>query len=449
MAAPDYSIPIPTDGRAALARAWLMLGLFALLGAGLFAFLLVLARSPFMQGLFPWSDFFRTVLVVHVDLSVLVWFIAFGGMLWTLNSTKRALSLGWMAMAIAAAGTGLMVLAPFTGESNPLMSNYVPVLNQNFFLVGLGVFGVGAALLTVRGLLAKPLFPSPEKGETPLRFGLYGAVVATALALFGFAWSSMTVPESLSGHPYFEMLFWGGGHVLQYTFTTLMLVAWLWLASAAGLRLLLSPRWVSVLLGVGLITMLFAPFIYYRHGVGSAEYVTQFTWLMQMGGGLAPLPLGVAVLWAALCAPRASVAQRPWRAALLASVLLFGIGGVIGFLIRGVNVTIPAHYHGSIVGVTLALMGLTYHLLPRLGYSQPNSKWATIQPWLYAGGQLLHIVGLAWLGSYGVQRKIADATQGMTGVESAARGLMGLGGLLAIIGGLVFLAVVYRAMRRR
>ena len=101
------------------------------------------------------------------------------------------------------------------------------------------------------------------------------------------------------------------------------------------------------------------------------------------------------------------------------------------------------------VSVTLALMGLTYHLLPRLGYGQPSSKWATIQPWLYAGGQLLHIVGLAWLGSYGVQRKVADATQGMTGVESAARGLMGLGGLLAIIGGLVFLAVVYRAMRRR
>ena len=52
----------------------------------------------------------------------------------------------------------------------------------------------------------------------------------------------------------------------------------------------------------------------------------------------------------------------------------FGIGGLIGFLISGSNVTIPAHYHGSIVGVTLALMGVCYLLLPKLGYPLRNIK---------------------------------------------------------------------------
>ena len=40
---------------------------------------------------------------------------------------------------------------------------------------------------------------------------------------------------------------------------------------------------------------------------------------------------------------------------------------MIGIFIAGTNVRIPAHYHGCIVGVTLALMGLVYHLLPQLG----------------------------------------------------------------------------------
>ena len=47
---------------------------------------------------------------------------------------------------------------------------------------------------------------------------------------------------SLHGKAYYEILFWGGGHALQFTWTLLMLVAWLWLAGACGARLPLSPR---------------------------------------------------------------------------------------------------------------------------------------------------------------------------------------------------------------
>ncbi|MCW9022767.1 MAG: hypothetical protein OQK42_07325, partial [Sedimenticola sp.] len=60
-------------------RRWLQLGVLALAIAGLFAILLVLSRSPGMESFFPWIDFFRTALVVHVDQSVLIWFLAMAG----------------------------------------------------------------------------------------------------------------------------------------------------------------------------------------------------------------------------------------------------------------------------------------------------------------------------------------------------------------------------------
>src|SRR4030067_2689565 len=104
----EFYLPIPENGRRQLAKGWLLLGLAALLGSGIFSVLLVLARTPYVQNIFPWVDFFHTALVVHVDLSVLVWFLAFGGMLWSLNSTLRALPLGWAALALAACGTLVM-----------------------------------------------------------------------------------------------------------------------------------------------------------------------------------------------------------------------------------------------------------------------------------------------------------------------------------------------------
>jgi cytochrome c oxidase subunit 1 len=172
------------------------------------------------------------------------------------------------------------------------------------------------------------------------------------------------------------------------------------------------------------------------------------TWLMRIGGGLAIVPFAAAVAWALVTAPRPGPEARPLRAALAWSLVLFGAGGLIGLAIQGSNVKIPAHYHGSIVGVTLAFMGLAYALLPRLGYAAPQGRLATLQPTLYGVGQLAHALGLLWSGGYGVQRKVAGAEQVLRGADQvAAMGLMGLGGLLAVIGGLLFIVVVIQAMR--
>jgi cytochrome c oxidase subunit I len=100
--------------------------------------------------------------------------------------------------------------------------------------------------------------------------------------------------------------------------------------------------------------------------------------------------------------------------------------------------------------VTLALMGLVYLLLPQLGWQAPQGRLAVAQPLLYGAGQLMHIAGLVWSGGYGVQRKVAGSEQVLRSTgEIAGMGLMGLGGLVAIVGGLLFVVVVFGAMRTR
>jgi hypothetical protein len=93
-------------------------------------------------------------------------------------------------------------------------------------------------------------------------------------------------------------------------------------------------------------------------------------------------------------------------------------------------------------------MGLAYVLLPRLGFGTAEGKMAHWQPYVYGGGQLIHVLGLAWSGGYGVQRKVAGAEQVLTSLpQKIGMGMMGLGGLVAIIGGIMFVLVCLRAMR--
>ena len=451
--AADYLLPTVTDSQRSLARAWLRLALAALIGSGLFSVLLVLARTPGINAWLPAGDFFRVALVVHVDLSVLVWFVAIAGLLWSLNHRPLQGRAGarWARLPLLACGLGAlgMALSAFVDPGEAVMANYIPMLDSSAFRAAVGVFGIGALLLVLQGLWRAQPVGAALDGAGALRFGLHASVVAAGVALLAFAWSLAVVPTSLPAKAYYEILFWGGGHALQFTWTLLMLVSWLALAQACGGRVPLSPRVVLLLFAVALVSVFVTPLAYLMHDVTTVEHRDLHTWAMRVGGGLAIAPLALAVLLALAPLRGLQPQQRPLRAALLASMLLFVAGGLIGLAIQGSNVKIPAHYHGCIVGVTLALMGVVYQLLPALGYAAPAGRMAVLQPWLYGGGQLLHIVGLVWSGGYGVQRKVAGAEQVLRSPgEIAGMGLMGLGGLLAIAGGLLFALVVLRAMRR-
>ena len=443
----SYVLPVPQDARRALATGWLALAIGALLASGVFSILLVLSRAPYVKDVFPLVDFFRVALVVHVDLSVLVWFSAFAGLLWSLHGTPRLLWLGWAGLAGATTATAAMCAAPFVDSGVPLMSNYIPVLDGSLFLRALVLFGVSCALVVGRALAAAPRVGTRPDGVAALRFGLNAAAVSAAVALIAFAWSYAGVPAGIERKAYFEVLFWGGGHVMQFTWTLLMFAAWLWLAEAIGARNPLSPRIAILLFAIALASVFATPLIYLAYDVVSVQHYRMQTWLMRIGGGLAIVPFALAVLWSVATGPRASAVTAPLKASLIWSLALFGAGGLIGLAISGSNVKIPAHYHGSIVGVTLAFMGLVYYLLPRMGFGRPQGPLARVQPALYGGGQLLHIAGLLWSGGYGVQRKMAGGEQVLRTTEQiAGMGLMGLGGLLAVAGGILFAVVVLRCL---
>ena len=352
---------------------------------------------------------------------------------------------------MAALGAAAMVAAPFAQRAAPVMANYVPVLDGTLFMGGLAAFALGVGIACARGMAVYMPAGATLTGEGVLRLGLNASLVSAGMAAFALAASFAQLDRALDSKTYYELLFWGPGHVLQFTWTLLMLVGWLWLASATGARVPLSPRVTALVFAIALGAVYITPYIYVAHPVASIEHAKLQTWLMRFGAGLAVPPVAIAVAWALARAPRADAAARPLRAALAASLLLFAAGGIIGFGIGGaVDVRVPAHYHGCIVGVTLALMGVTYLLLPRLGFAAPRSRLAAWQPWIYGAGQLMHIAGLVISGGYGVKRKVAGADQVLRSLpEVAGMGIMGAGGLIAVVGGLAFVVVVIRSLRGR
>lgn len=443
----NFVLDMPSAGARHLTIGWLLLSYGALVIGGLFTILIVLSRTPYFQEIIPFIDFFHTALVVHVDMTVLVWFLGFAGVLWSLNSSTRCLKCGWFALALSVLGTLVIAAAPFVGDGKPLMNNYIPVLQHPVFLVGLGLFGLGFTLLVLNGLFFSNPVRSKMSGDGALRFGLYTGLIAGLLSVFILVLSYIDMPAFAESTYFYELLFWDAGHALQFMHIALMLVSWLWLATIAGVSLKLSPRVALFVFLIGLIPIIMTPFVYTMFDLGSTMHKHAASLVMRYGGGLATFPIGLIIVIGLLTSERKKLKVGPEFNALVFSIILFGAGGVIGFMINGSDVTVPAHYHGSIVAVTLAYMGISYHILPRLGFKPITGKMATWQPVIYGCGQILHITGLVWSGGYGVQRKTAGLDQGLESMERViGMGVMGLGGGIAVIGGILFLVIVFKSM---
>jgi heme/copper-type cytochrome/quinol oxidase subunit 1 len=338
----------------------------------------------------------------------------------------------------------------------PVFTNYVPVIDHPLYYAGLLIFAAG--LLVYLASLV-PAFISALRNESRFKGESYGMAVAgfgVFLACACYLLAYITFPDDLKKFVYLEHFFWGGGHILQFVNAAGMLVAWMLLTRFTLDTVSVDDKRAAIVFSLLLLFMLPAPLFYFLFQGGDDSFKLAFTRLMQFGYIATVLVIGAGVIKAIASSMTGDsfgkkLKSLPWEkpgfSALVFSLLLFAAGGIFALFIRGSNTKIPSHYHGVIGAVTISFMGLTYYVLPLIRREIKTPKAARLQPYIYGVGQLLFALGLFWAGGHGVARKTYGATQGLDSVmKQASMMLMGLGGLIAIIGGATFVYIVLRSL---
>lgn len=405
-----------------LALAWFALALAALGLSALFAVILVVARTPFLgQG----AGLFRTALVLHVDLAVLVWFLAMAAAIWMLAGQVKS-RIAWVAFALSALGAAAMVAAGFSQQASPVLANYVPFLDHPLFSLGLGGFALGIGMAAAAGLAA---WRRPALAPFDLAAGL--AAIALAVGAVVLAVGFMSSPVTQGGLAVgVDDRLWGIGHVLQFVHVLLMMGAWAALGEAALATTPRLRRLLPWLIGAAALPAVGGAVLAMLHGAGTVEYRNGFTELMRWG------------LWPAAIVFAAGLALGLWRVGrsrrldgdetgLALSLFLFAAGCLLGANIQGESLAVPAHYHGTVGAVTLAYMIWLRRIGADLGVAAPARTLKL--PAVYGFGIVFLVAGLAVAGELGVPRKAPHAD---LGVDSAAyyatMGAAGLGGFLAL-----------------
>lgn len=425
--------PIGLDAAARRALSgWLLLAVGSLAVAGALALLLAVSRTPHAQDWlpWPWETFFRKALVAHVVFAFIVWYLAMlGGMAAAVRPDSRSSFFG---LVLAMAGAVLLLVPTLTNQGEPSLNNYVPVLVHPLFYTGLALLAGGVAVPVTHLLLRPPTWGGP----LVVGVGSAGVLYLLALLCFGLAW--LGLPHDVSPGAYDEQLFWGGGHLLQFVHTALLLTAWQVLGEQTFGQAPLPPKAWNAVCALLVIAGLPGPLLYAIHSLTDDQLRQAFTRLYWIGLPLPPMITGLAVLRAMVKGP------RNWRSpaflGLVLSLLLFALGGVLGGFADGGDTRTPAHYHAVIGGVNLAFMALFFAiLLPALLKPADQMLRTRLPFWFYGCGQALFSLGMFIAGSAGVGRKVAGAAQGLDSlVKVAGMTLTGVGGVVAVIGGVMF-----------
>jgi hypothetical protein len=445
---------VPETTRRLLAG-WLALAIGSLVVAGIFAILVAFTRTPAVQ-LLPSANAFHLSLVAHVTFAFTVWFVAFAGALWIYAAWRANYRLNaplsWAGLSVAALGATAMAVPAFVFQGRPYLNDYVPVIDHPLFWSGLLATGAGVSLQAVAYLLAwwsgrVASVPGARQREVPESLGLVAAAVAMLLAFLTVLITAARLEPAVPFGYRLRVLFWGGGHLLQYLHVAATASVW-FVAGAVALGAEPPVPRVQRFLLASMVPFALAAAAAYLVWRPEALLTNHLITVLTFGGlGAASVPLALGAAWG-----MGRTGLRPWGSPLFSgtalSFALFGIGGVMGVIGFSQDTRVPAHYHGMVGAVTLAYMAVTPTLLDLTGRRQWSERLARWQPYLYGLGLLGLMVGMHWAGGHGAPRK----TFGFTWANAqalVALNLMGLGSLLAIAGGLAFVVNIGFPLVRR
>ncbi|MCB1973919.1 MAG: cbb3-type cytochrome c oxidase subunit I, partial [Burkholderiaceae bacterium] len=373
-------------------------------------------------------------------------------------------------------------LTVFQGGSSVMMTSYVPMMASSWFYLGLILFAVGAliACFVFFGTLVVAKREKTYEGSVPLV--TFGAITAAIIAVFTIASGAIIlIPTYMMAiglisevDPLiYRTIWWAFGHSSQQINVAAHISIWYAVAAIAFGAKPMSER---VSRGAFLLYILFLQLASAHHlladpGISTEWKVVNTSYFMYFAV-LASMIHALSIPGAMEVAQRAKgynkglfewLRKAPWGNPAFSGVFIslvgFGFLGGISGVMMGTEqlnllihntIYVPGHFHATVViGTTLTFMALTYFLIPVLFRREMISPGlAKIQPYLFGFSMYFFCLVMMGAGTLGVSRRHWDmAFSGAAlayewpGAAYLMMGLVGIGGIAAIVGGGIYIYV--------
>ncbi|MBI4632038.1 MAG: cbb3-type cytochrome c oxidase subunit I [Chloroflexi bacterium] len=448
-----------TSPQRKLLYSWLLFAITAAGIAGTLAFLVAMTRTPGVR-LLPDARAFQVMLIAHVTFALTIWLLTFISSVWAYVAGQSGVIMNrvssWIGFTVSILGAIIISIPLFTFQGDAVTTDYVPLLDTPLFFIGFVTFLLGIGITAATYLVGA----IQKRSLTLAGYGMACAAFATLVAVVTLGIAALRLGIGAAGRSptdYYQAMFWGMGHSLQYVSVATMVVAWYAVVEVFLGEPRINQKFAKFLFTLFAVFPLASPLPYFLYD--PILVPTQKMWGIALDTGLSlPViilgPLLLLWVWRTRDGALGAWLKRmPWNEprvmtfAFSAALFVFGLS--IHPATRQGTLRTPAHYHSVVVGgVTLAFMGLAYQMISKVNRQTVWQKAMKVQPYLFALGLMGLVGGLLGAGDLGAPRKTYDAF--VTGVAwLAPMVLMGAGAFIAAIGGALFVGIVAWSLLRK
>ena len=433
------------------------------------------------------ADLFYRFLTLH-GLNMLIFFIIFfemailyfaGPIL--LNCRLPAPRVGWLAFGLMVLGMLVVNTMVLQGRADVLFTSYPPLQAHPLYYLGIILFAVGALIVTALFFATLVVARREHTYEGSIPLVSFGALTASIIAVITLLHgAAIYIPTLLWSLGYgtvdpqvYRMVWWGLGHSSQQINVAAHVSVWYLLAglTVGGVVVNEKISRMAFVLYVLFISMASAHHLLVDPGMGPAwkvwntSYAMYLAVLASMVHGFT-VPAGIEMGQRLRGYTRGMfewLKKAPWGdpgfSGMALSVVIFGfIGGITGVTIgtEQINIIVhntlrvPGHFHSTVVGGTaLAFMAVTYYVLPLI-FRKRVAFWglAKVQPYIFGLGIVILSMSMIFQGIFGVPRRHWDVSFSNAPFQveyhpavQLFQATMGIGGLLAILGGLAYIVI--------
>ncbi len=456
---------------------------------GFLALMIALTRWQAVH-LLP-ADRFYEFVSAHGMVMLIFWIIFFelAALIFAstvlLSARMLVPALGWVVYGMMLSGSLVATWMMLSGRAVVMFTSYPPLKAPALYYAAVLVFAVGAILGCVHFFInivgarlrgdvgSLPLFTFACMAAAII--ALWSLISGAAALIPAFLWAAGLIPSVDPG--VYRLLYWGLGHGAQQINLAAMVAVWYGLASltTGGKPLNEGLSRFAIVLYIFFINMGSIHHLLADPGLTPWFRNVNTSYMMYLAV-LGSLIHGFSIPASVELGLRQQgfrkglfgwLRHAPWGepgfAALAVSLFLFGVmGGISGVIIGGPQVNLimhntllsPSHFHMTVVaGTTIAFMGISYYLVPLIFRRElilrGVARW---QPYLYGAGMVVWALGMGLAGHWGVPRRHWDITFSTgfalrtdifkTTEIDVFLALLGIGGLIAVTGGIMFVTVI-------
>jgi hypothetical protein len=301
----------------------------------------------------------QTNLIIHAELLFYISMMCITNSIMIIPLSKNLLFINKMLIYLASFFIVILILALLISDYNSVIKYNLEITENICFILSLSCFTCICFIISLLNLFSK--FNGSLLDWVSKSFSIIFLTAFSCLIISFYYAVKVTYTYPIDNVHYYEMIFWGGRHVLQFLYITIFEFQFLVFFIISSYSINNKENNVSyrykkafkVFIFLNVIFVILNPILYFIYNIDSFYLYNFFSQNIRYFSLISPICIFILTIF--YLYKNRCLYSKLFKLAFFSSVLLFLIANIIPIYLSD-KTSIPSYYKHSIIGISITII---------------------------------------------------------------------------------------------